>query len=248
MKRQTLTKKQINELLDQNPLHEILNVKKTNLTPKQIRFCEERARGNTKADSYRKAYNTKAKASTIANNGYKMDKRTDIQTMTQAISNALEFEKLHTFAQIRALVVERLTKEAISEESNPSVRVNALKALGTISGVDAFIHRSETKVIKDSDKAKEDLLNLIKDSLAMKTIDESDDDVSELLNEINGLATPPEILPSVIEGPHPHELEVGVPIQDLHSIPDIQSPSKSNSHNTTETDSEVNENNVEQNQ
>jgi hypothetical protein len=240
MKRQTLTKKQINELLDQNPLHEILNVKKTNLTPKQIRFCEERARGNTKADSYRKAYNTKAKASTIANNGYKMDKRTDIQTMTLAISQALEFEKLHTFGQIRALVVERLTKEAISEDSNPSVRVNALKALGTIAGVDAFIHRTETKVIKDSDKAKEDLLQLIKDSLSMRTIDQTDDDVNELLNEINGLATPPENLPAISDDPHGPLIEVGVPIDNLHSIPHIQSPS--------ETNSEVIQNNIEDNQ
>ena len=239
MRRPTLNRKQINELIDQNPLHEILNVKKSNLTPKQIKFCEERARGNTKADSYRKAYNTKAKSSTIANNGYKMDKRTDIQTMTQAISQALEFSKLHTFAQVRALVVERLTKEAIDTESNPSVRVNALKALGTIAGVDAFVHISEQRVIKSSDKAKEDLLELIKDNLAMKTIDQEEDDVNELLNEINGLAPGSEPNAAEIEAPPPF-FSVGTPGQDLHSVSDIQSPS--------ETNSKLNENKVESNQ
>jgi hypothetical protein len=239
MRRPTLNRKQINELIDQNPLHEILNVKKSNLTSKQIKFCEERARGNTKADSYRKAYKSKGKTSTIANKGYQMDKRDDIQAMTLAISQALEFSKLHTFAQVRALVVERLTKEAIDTESNPSVRVNALKALGTIAGVDAFMHRTETKVIKDSDKAKEDLLELIKDSLNMKTIDQDEDDMNELLNEINGLASGNDEKSTEIEAPTPL-FSVGTPGQDLHSVSDIGSPSESNS--------EVNENKVESNQ
>lgn len=239
MRRPTLNRKQINELIDQNPLHEILNVKKSNLTTKQIKFCEERARGNTKADSYRKAYKSKGKASTVATKGYEMDKRDDIQAMTLAISQALEFEKLHTFAQVRALVVERLTKEAIDKNSNPSVRVNALKALGTIAGVDAFMHRTETKVIKDSDKAKEDLLNLIKDSLNMKTIDQDDDDINELLNEINHLAPGNDPETAKIEAPTPL-FSIGTPGDDIHSISDIQLH--------TETNSEVNEKKLEANQ
>jgi len=137
------------------------------------------------------------------------------------------------------LVVERLTKEAIDQDSNPSVRVNALKALGTIAGVDAFMHRTETKVIKDSDKAKEDLLELIKDSLNMKTIDNEDEDVSELLNEINGLAPGNDEKSTQIEAPPPF-FSVGTPGQDLHSVSDIGSPSESNS--------EVNENKLEENQ
>jgi len=233
MRRPTLNRKQINELIDQNPLHEILNVKKSNLTNKQIKFCEERARGNTKADSYRKAYKSKGKSATIANKGYQMDKRDDIQAMTLAISQALEFEKLHTFAQVRALVVERLTKEAIDTDSNPSVRVNALKALGTIAGVDAFMHRTETKVIKDSDKAKEDLLNLIKDSLNMKTIDAEDEDVSELLNEINNLAPGNDPNPTEIEAPTPLFLD-GTPSDDLHSVLHSGSQSETNSKNNVE--------------
>lgn len=239
MRRPTLNRKQINELIDQNPLHEILNVKKSNLTPKQIKFCEERARGNTKADSYRKAYKSKGKTSTIATKGYVMDQRDDIKNMTMAISQALEFEKLHTFAQVRALVVERLTKEAIDTESNPSVRVNALKALGTIAGVDAFMHRTETKVIKDSDKAKEDLLELIKDSLAMRTINEDDEDIENLMNEINGLGSGNDENQPKIEAPPP-DFSVGTPGLDLHSVSDIQSP--------VSTHSEVTENNAEENQ
>jgi hypothetical protein len=240
MRLQKLTKKQIKEALDQTPMHEILLTDKSNLTNKQIEFCKNLATGETKANAYRKAYKSKGNSHTVADKGYKMAKRADIQTMTEAIKQGIEFQKLYTAGQIRALVVQRLTQEAISEDSNPSVRVNALKALGTIAGVDAFIHRTETKVIKDSDKAKEDLLQLIKDSLAMKTIDQSDDDVNELLNEINGLATPPEILPAISDDPHGPLIEVGVPIDNLHSIPHIQSPS--------ETNSEVIQNNIEDNQ
>ena len=121
-----LTKAQINEALTQTPLHQILNVDRYALTTKQMKFCEHLATGETKAGSYRKAYNSKGKAKTVADKGYQMSKREDIQNVTDAIKKAIEFEKSYTAGQIRALVVQRLTQEAISDDSNPSVRVNAL--------------------------------------------------------------------------------------------------------------------------
>ena len=168
-----LSKKQINEALDQAPMYELLNVNKSALTNKQFKYCEGLARGETKAGAYRKAYNSKGNSRTIAKRGHEMSKRGDIQATTEAIKLAIEWEKSHTAGQIRALVAHRLTVEAIAEDSNPSVRVNALKALGTIAGVDSFIHRSETKVVKDSDKAKDDLLAMLKNALAdnSRTID-----------------------------------------------------------------------------
>ena len=227
MRLQKLTKKQIEEALSQTPMHEILQVDKSKLTPKQIKYCEERARGNTKADSYRKAYNSKGKTNTVATRGHEMDKRSDIQVMTEAIRQGIEFQKLYTAGQIRALVVQRLTQEAISEDSNPSVRVNALKALGTIAGVDAFVHRSETTVIKDSDKARAELMEMLKQSMndAKRTITTDDSDVMQLLAEI--APTHDEIAGEELGDPHPHDIEVGVPSADIHSIPHKQSSSQS---------------------
>ena len=155
-------------------------------------------------------------------------------------SASRKFQKAYTAGQIRALVVQRLTKEAISEDSNPSVRVNALKALGTIAGVDAFVHRSETTVIKDSDKARAELMEMLKQSMAdnARTVNQDDADIVELLAEIN---PPPMSIESESESdPLPHDSELGVPPADIHSIPHTESPSQSSS--------EVNEKNIEENQ
>lgn len=240
MRLQKLTKKQIKEALDQQPLYEVLNVDKSSLTTKQLKFCDHLARGETKAGAYRKAYNSKGKTSTIAKRGHEMAKRGDIQGMTEAIKQGIEFQKLYTAGQIRALVVQRLTKEAIAEDSNPSVRVNALKALGTIAGVDAFVHRSETTVIKDSDKARSELMAMLKQSMAdnQRTITSDDSDVIELMNEIS--ATPEQNPIELASDPHPHDIGLGVPPTYIHSIPDTGL--------APESTSEVIENNLEENQ
>jgi hypothetical protein len=169
-----------------------------------------------------------------------MAKRGDIQGITEAIKQGIEFQKLYTAGQIRALVVERLTREAISEDSNPSVRVNALKALGTIAGVDAFVHRSETTVIKDSDKARAELMEMLKQSMAdtKRTINSEDSDVLQLLAEI--APTHDEIAGEELGDPHPHDTGEGVPPTKTHTIPHSESPSQSNP--------EVTENNSEENQ
>jgi len=221
-----LSKKQINEALDQAPMYELLNVNKSALTTKQFKYCEGLARGETKAGAYRKAYNSKGNSRTIAKRGHEMSKRGDIQATTEAIKLAIEWEKSHTAGQIRALVAHRLTVEAIAEDSNPSVRVNALKALGTIAGVDSFIHRSETKVVKDSDKAKDDLLAMLKQALndSTRTIDE-DQDIQNLMREIENGAIGDSS--GHISDPLPPLLESRSPLETLHTIPDIQSPSKS---------------------
>jgi hypothetical protein len=240
MRLQKLTKKQINEALDQQPLYEVLNVDKSKLTTKQLEFCEHLARGETKANSYRKAYNSKGKATTIAKRGHEMAKRGDIQGITEAIKQGIEFQKLYTAGQIRALVVQRLTQEAISEDSNPSVRVNALKALGTIAGVDAFQHVSVSKQVIDSDKARNDLMEMLKQSIndTKRTITADDSDVMQLLAEIT--PTHSEIVGGDDADPHHHDIEVGVPISNLHSNPDSRTEPFS-TH-------EVIENNPEENQ
>ena len=221
-----LTKKQVAEALDQTPMHQILQVEKSSLTTKQMKFCEHLATGETKAGSYRKAYNAKGTSKTMANNGHKLANRADIQAITEAIKKAIEFEKSYTAGQIRALVVQRLTQEAISDDSNPSVRVNALKALGTIAGVDAFQHVTVSKKTIDSDKARDDLLSMLKQALNdnARTIDQSDSDIDALMREIEGGLSNSG---GSISDPHTPLLVEGTPESILHTIPDTQSPSKS---------------------
>ena len=62
-------------------------------------------------------------------------------------------------------------------------------ALGSVAGVDAFVHRTETRVIKDSGQLKEELLAKLKEAMRddARTIDA---DAEALMREIEGL-TPP---------------------------------------------------------
>jgi hypothetical protein len=217
-----ITRKQVDQVLKDNPIHEVLNIDKSALTPKQLKYCENVARGETQAGAYRKAYNTKAKPAVQANKGYELSKRDDIQVMTEAIRKGLEWEKSYSLAQTRALVVERLTKEALDEDSSPSARINALKALGTVAGVDAFVHRTETTVIKDSSKIRDDLMAQLKLAMQANTID-IDDDAAQLLAEI----APPKRKPVLADPPYPDPTcEQKESPQILHSNPDTQSHSE----------------------
>ena len=231
MKIPKLSKQQLDEVLKNNPMHEVLNVSKRALTPKQIKFCENVAKGETKAGSYRKAYNSKGKPSIQANEGYKLSKRHDITMMTEAIRKGLEWEKSYTLSQTRALVVERLTKEALDDDSSPSARINALKALGTVAGVDAFVHRSETVVHKSSDAIKLELMSQLKEAMRANTID-IDDDAQALMNEISPTAS---AIPAPADPPDPDptflQNDGG---QSLHSNPDKQSQHYTNSDNDHE--------------
>ena len=226
MKLSKKTKEEINEIIGEMPAHHLLNVKESRLTPKMLKYCENRARGETKAGSYRRAYKSKAKPTTVANKGYQLEKRDDIQSMISSYEEAIEWNTRYSLAQTKALVIARLTKEALSDESSPSARINALKALGTVAGVDAFIHRSETKVVKDSDTAKHDLMEQLKKALGeqMRTINEDDTDELELLAEITAPAkriaqpaTPPIPDPRLGENDGSHI---------LHSNPNTRSESE----------------------
>jgi hypothetical protein len=128
-------------------------------------------------------------------------------------------------------VVERLTKEALDDDSSPSARINALKALGTVAGVDAFVHRTETKVIKDSTKIRADLMAQIKEAMQANTVDIGEDlEAIELMAEISGLPRPAPFedgTGSTPPDPDP-PLASNERAQLLHTSPDTQSPKKTN--------------------
>ena len=194
------------------------------LTHKQKEFAKEVALGNTKAGAYRKAYNTKANKKVQANHGSALAMRDDIAMEIEAIKQAIEFNKSHSTAQLRALVVSQLTKEALNGDNPPASRLTALKALGEVAGVDAFIHRTETKVIRDSDSARNELMDQLKKVIGdnMRTVNEDDSDARELLAEISGAGI---VNPAAQTPPGGHPLNVADSSANyIHSIPDNQSP------------------------
>lgn len=211
-----LSKAQIKEVLEQQPIESILlGTSKSRLTTKQKAFCENLARGETKAGSYRKAYNSKGNTATVANKGYQLSKREDIQAMTEAIQKGIEFQKSYSLGQIRALVVSNLTKEATDPDNSASVRVAALRTLGTVAGVDAFQHIAQKTIIHDSETNRAKLLEQLKQAMQdnARTID---GDVSELMEEISRGKR-------AIDETHTTPTNQNEPVVEqslLHSIPD----------------------------
>ena len=211
-----LTKAQISEVLEQQPIESILlGTSKSRLTTKQKAFCENLARGDTKAGSYRKAYKSKGNTATVAKRGHELANRGDIQGMTEAIRAGIEFQKSYSLGQIRALVVSNLTKEATDPDNSASVRVAALRTLGTVAGVDAFQHIAQKTIIHDSETNRAKLLEQLKQAMQdnARTID---GDVSELMEEISRGKR-------AIDETHHTPTNPNEPVEDssvLHSIPD----------------------------
>jgi hypothetical protein len=185
-----LSRKQIKQGLEEIPLDILLLGHKSDaLTTKQKDFAKNIALGDTGADAYRKAYRKgkpPIKAKVAGNRASDLKKHEGIMLEAEAIKRAIEFNKSHTSAQLRALVVSQLTKEALNDDNPPASRLTALKALGTVAGVDAFIERKEVRTIKDSDQARSDLMDQLKKAISenMRTIDASEGDPLDLLSEL----------------------------------------------------------------
>jgi hypothetical protein len=207
MRVQKLTRKQARELVQKRPIEHILTGSDQRLTKKQKDFAYQLAVGETKAEAYRKVYKggkANMNKKRDGNAGHALSKHKGIAREVEAIKAGLAFQEAYSMGQIKALVVAQLTKEALNEENQGSTRVNALKTLGTVAGVDAFIHRTETKVIKESSQLKEELLAKLKEAMAdnARTIDA---DAEALLAEISNQSAEPATPNESGEGETPRE-------------------------------------------
>lgn len=220
-----LSKAQIKQSLEMTPAHVILAGNRK-LTHKQKQFAKGLVEGLNQTEAYAQAYQHKGKRKTMSDNASRLVKDSRIQAEVDALERAKEFSALYSSAQLRTLVISQLTKEAIDPKSKPSERIAALGKLGQVAELGVFVARTETKIVKDSDSARKDLMDQLKQALgdSMRTI-EQDDDELELLEvisqpaKLDGLAaTPP--------SPDPHlAAESGSLL--LHSNVDTQSQSES---------------------
>lgn len=225
------------EALEQNPIDRVLlgvsNAKESRMTAKQKRFAQEIALGETKAGAYRKAYGSKGKPATVANKGYALAKRDDIQAMVDAISRALEAERLRTPAHLRALVIHELTETAINPEVKDAQRLKALELLGKVTEVAAFTERREVVQVKDSGDARDRLLESIRLAIKTDAIDadllEGDDLLRELAltnpteTDSEDAGTPPTADPPV---------ETAAPEPYIHTNPYNESAVLGDPHNS----------------
>ena len=177
------SRKAIREALDQVPIDQVLGVP-GELTHKQKTFARLVANGNTGADAYRKAYNATGKPKTVGNAASALKKHDGIAREIDAFKLANEAAAYHAPQQLRALVIHSLVQVVTDPDAKQATKVQAAKVLGTVAGVDAFVHRSEHRVIKTSEDARAELLAKLRQVMSADAVDVLAKDADSLLAEI----------------------------------------------------------------
>lgn len=183
-------------------MDELLGVS-NELTHKQKTFARLVAEGKTGADAYRKAYNSKGKPQTAGNNASRLKRDTRIKAQIEAFERANAAAAYHVPQHLRALIVSSLVDVMADDDVKPSTKVQAAKVLGTVAGVDAFVTRSEHRVIKSSEDAKGALLAKLREVMKNDATDarvvDADSLMRELAHDDATDATAVEVDPAVIE-------------------------------------------------
>jgi hypothetical protein len=187
-----LSRKTLESAAKELPISAILGkTVSDNLTPKQRKFAREVALGATKADAYRAAYNVTSQR-TMSSEPYRLADDPRITREVEAYALAIEAAKHRTPAALRELVIQGLVQVALDADTKDSVRVQALKTLGTVTEVAAFTERKEVKTISSSDDARARVMQELRGILTAQaqdaTIIEADADslMRELAVNFNG--------------------------------------------------------------
>jgi hypothetical protein len=189
-----LSRKALEEGLNQVPISHILGADVSRqLTAKQRKFAHEVAKGSTKADAYRAAYNVTSESST-RNDPYRIAADPRVAREIEAYTLALETAKLRSPAALRELVIQSLVRVIVDPDSKPGQITAAAKVLGTVTEVAAFTERKEVRTISSSEDARArvmaELRGLISAGATDATVIEADADslMRELAVNFNAAA------------------------------------------------------------
>jgi|TARA_R110000824_G_C15092600_1_gene665487 hypothetical protein len=123
-------------LTDDSWSYDCCMAKKSDLTPKQLKFCRELASGKSKSDAYRASYDVKpsttaASVNTLSSRLYtKVEIRLRTDQLIAAREQGLQAKALSQ----RDLVINRL-REAVDDDEFGSNRLKALQILAQVSGL-----------------------------------------------------------------------------------------------------------------
>ena len=241
-----MTRKQIKEGLDQVPIEAVIlgAVKpgEKRLTAKQREFARQIALGETKAGAYRKSRETKAKPETASKRGQELAKDGAIVAQVEAFKVAIEAEKSRTPAQLRALVIHRLTQKAIDPAVPEAQQIKALELLGKITEVALFTERREIVKVTDAGEMRARFMQALNAAMKAGAIDAQITEGESLLAEIADARTieadadAPDAGPDASDAPQAGTPPGAAPLiahdaqpQTVHSNPHTQSPSPTDS-------------------
>ena len=217
----TLTRKQIREGLEQVPMADILGVSRKDLTPKQVAFAQEVAKGSSKAEAYRKSHKQDATRATITTEPYKLAADPRIALEVEAYRLAIEAAKHRTPAALRELVIQSLVQVVIDPDAKQSTKVAAAKVLGTVTEVAAFTERKEVRTIRSSEDTKAQIMAQLRQMLNAGAEDATVIEADTLLRELAGETHPPPTPPTgVAESLDPiHTIPHEPPLSELDPPP-----------------------------
>ena len=183
-----LSKREIKESLENIPMDTLLlGVKgKGQLTTKQKNFAKGVAKGLTKSEAYRQAYDTKQNPSAVHSDAQKLMRNPRISHLIEAYQQANEAREYHSPARLRELVIHQLTMHALAEEIPPAQRIKSLELLGKITEVGAFTERKESIVVHQSSQLKAKLLDQLKTIVNEDGSQVTEDEGDKLLKELMG--------------------------------------------------------------
>ena len=166
-------------------IEQAMRVRKGTLTPKMKAFAEQVALGATGAESYRVAYSSKAKPKTAGDNASRLKADIRIQAEVERIERANELAALHSAAGLRSIVISTLAEIATNPEEKAATRVQAVRSIGQLVGVDAFRETKRVEHVKDSGELRTQILDQLK-TMMLSTNDAQDVDATDLLAELTG--------------------------------------------------------------
>ena len=107
----------------------------------------------------------------------------------EAYTLAIEAAKHRTPAALRELVIQGLVQVALDADTKDSVKVQALKTLGTVTEVAAFTERKEVRSITSSDDARARVMAELRGILTAQAQDATviEADADSLLRELSGV-------------------------------------------------------------
>jgi hypothetical protein len=207
-------RKALREALETVPVQSLLSpAVSRELTGKQKKFALEVAKGATKADAYRKAYNPKSKW-TMQTQPYQLSRDERVANEIEAIKRAISAQEYQTPAALRALVIQSLVGVITNPDSQPGQITAAAKVLGTVTEVAAFTERKEVRTITSSEDARAKIMAELKQLTAADVEDvTANDDADSLLAEL---------AISDADETHPHPEPQTVESEDpanIHTIP-----------------------------
>ena len=180
-----MNRKAIRENVKAQGIEKAMRVPKGSLTPKMKRFAEAIALGDTGAGAYRLAYSSKAKPKTAGDNASRLKSDIRIQAEVERIERANELAALHSASGLRSIVISTLAEIATNPDEKAATRVQAVRSIGQLVGVDAFRETKRVEHVKDSGAIREQILGQLK-SMMLGSDDAIDVDANALLTELTG--------------------------------------------------------------